>query len=125
MRPVPLEIVCYHSEQAAEEALKGYLLYQNVEPSQTQDLERLCSMCLKFDKAFEGVMEPWERLARYGEPIYPFEMQISNNDMKTAIADADRIMAFVLQRFQLAEEITQNDDEQKEQQENAPGQQLT
>ena len=125
MRPVPLEIVCYHSEQAAEEALKGYLLYQNIEPSQTQDLGRLCSMCLKFDKAFEGLMGPWERLARYGEPIYPFKMQISNNDMKTAIADADRIMAFVLQRLQLAEEITHKDDEQKEQRENAPGQQLT
>jgi HEPN domain-containing protein len=125
MRPVPLEIVCYHSEQAAEEALKGYLLYQNIEPSQTQDLGKLCSMCLKFDKAFEELMGPWERLARYGEPVYPSEMQISDNDMKTAIADADRVMAFVLQRLQLAEEIAQNDDEQKEQQKNAPGQQLT
>lgn len=105
MRPVPLEIVCYHSEQAAEEALKGYLLYQNIEPSQTQDLGRLCSMCLKFDKAFEGLMGPWERLARYCEPIYPFEMQISNNDMKTAIADADRVMAFVLQRLRLPRKL--------------------
>lgn len=82
-------------------------------------------MCLKFDKAFEGLIGPWERLARYGEPVYPSEMQISKNDMKTAIADADRVMAFVFQRLQLTEEIVQDDSEQKDQQENAAGQQLT
>jgi len=39
MLPVPLEIVCYHCEQAAEKALKGYLIYQNVEPPRTHVLK--------------------------------------------------------------------------------------
>ncbi|SPF52644.1 hypothetical protein SBF1_5970006 [Candidatus Desulfosporosinus infrequens] len=31
MRPVPLEIICYHCEQAAEKALKGYLILHDME----------------------------------------------------------------------------------------------
>jgi len=125
MCPVPLEIICYHSEQAAEEAIKGYLIFHNEEPPRTYDLGMLCSMCMDIDKTFNELMEPCGRLARYGKSIYPFEIQISDSDMKTAIADADCVNEFILQRLQLSEEIIQNDDEQKEQQENAVGQQLT
>jgi hypothetical protein len=45
--------------------------------------------------------------------------------MRTAIADADHVMEFVLQRLQLAEEISPDDDGQKDQQEKTAGQQLT
>lgn len=31
MRPVPLEIICYHCEQAAEKMLKGFLVYHDVD----------------------------------------------------------------------------------------------
>jgi HEPN domain-containing protein len=125
MRPVPLEIICYHSEQAAEEAVKGFLIYYNVEPPRTYDLEMLCRMCMDIDNTFDKLIEPCGRLARYGEQIYPLEMQISHNDMRTAIADADHVMEFVLQRLQLAEEISPDDDRQKDQQEKTAGQQLT
>lgn len=125
MHPAPMEIICYHSEQAAEGELKGYLIFYNVEPPRTYELGMLCRMCMDIDKTFDELMGPCGRLARYGETIYPLVMQISDNDMKTAIADADRVMEFVLQSLQLTEEITQDDDKQKDRQENAAGQQLT
>lgn len=80
MHPVPLEIICYHSEQSAEGALKGYLIFHNVELPRTYDLRMICCMCMDIDKTFDKLMEPCGRLARYGEPIYPLQMQISDNE---------------------------------------------
>lgn len=126
MRPVPLEIVCYLCEQAAEKALKGYLVYQNVEPPKTHILKLLCKMCTDIDKSFEEITVQCGNLTLYAvQPRYPFEIEITENDMKQAIFDADRVMEFILQRLQLTEEITQDDNEQKDKQENATGQQLT
>ena len=126
MRPVPLEIICYLCEQAAEKALKGYLVYQNVEPPKTHILKLLCKMCTDIDKSFEEITVQCGNLTLYAvQPRYPFEIEITENDMKKAILDADRVMEFILQRLQLTEEITQDDNGQKGRQENATGQQLT
>lgn len=125
MHPVPLEIVCYHCEQAAEKALKGYLIYQNVEPPRTHILKLLCKMCTDIDETFKEISEQCGNLTLYGvQPRYPFEIDITENDMKKAILDAGQVMEFVLQRIQLTEEITQEDEEEKEQRGNAAGQQL-
>ena len=32
MRPIPIEIICYHCEQAAEKLLKGALIYLQIDP---------------------------------------------------------------------------------------------
>lgn len=42
MRPVPVEIICYHCEQAAEKLLKAVLVAVDVEPPKTHDLIQLC-----------------------------------------------------------------------------------
>ena len=38
MQPVPVEIICYHCEQAAEKLLKAVLVAADVEPPKTHDL---------------------------------------------------------------------------------------
>lgn len=115
MRPVPLEIICYLCEQAAEKALKGYLVYQNVEPPKTHILKLLCKMCTDIDKSFEEITVQCGNLTLYAvQPRYPFEIEITENDMRKAILDADRVMKFILQRLQLTEEITQDDNGQKD-----------
>lgn len=35
MRPIPIEIICYHCEQAAEKLLKGALVRFDIEPPKT------------------------------------------------------------------------------------------
>jgi HEPN domain-containing protein len=102
MRPVPLEIICYHCQQAAEKMLKGYLIYQDKEPPRTHNLEILCGMCMNAEVAFEDLVEPCGRLTLYSvQSRYPYQVQISDSDTKTAIVDADRVMNFVLQKIQL------------------------
>lgn len=38
LHPVPLEVVCFHCQQAAEKSLKAYLVYSGIRPPKTHDL---------------------------------------------------------------------------------------
>ncbi|GHT86967.1 hypothetical protein FACS1894137_13350 [Spirochaetia bacterium] len=44
--PKLLEISCYHCQQTAEKALKGYLFYKDTEPPKKHDLRLLNKLCL-------------------------------------------------------------------------------
>ena len=100
MRPVPLEIICYHCEQAAEKILKGYLIQLDIESSKTQDLRLLCKRCADFDITFDEISQSCARLTAYGvPPRYPFEIEILDSDMHKAIVDADDVMNFTIHKF--------------------------
>lgn len=100
MRPVPMEIICYHCEQAAEKVLKGYLIHQDIEPPRTHDLRLLCKMCAEIDNAFDEISQSCVNLTSYGvQPRYPFEIEILDTDMQTAIVDADHVMDFTVQKL--------------------------
>lgn len=100
MRPVPLEIICYHCEQTAEKVLKGYLIHHDVEPPKTHDLRLLCKMCAEFDKSFNEISQSCVNLTAYGvQTRYPFEIEILDSDMQKAIVDADYVMDFTLQKL--------------------------
>ena len=58
MRPVPVEIICYHCEQAAEKLLKGALIHFDIEPPKTHDLIQLCKLCCNVDGRFEELIDP-------------------------------------------------------------------
>ena len=47
MRPIPIEIICYHCQQSAEKHLKGYLVLHGMNPPKTHDLDELCKLCMK------------------------------------------------------------------------------
>ena len=66
MRPVPLEIICYHCEQAAEKVLKGYLIRNDIEPPRTHDLRLLCKMCANIDDTFDNISQYCVNLTPYG-----------------------------------------------------------
>ena len=100
MNPVPLEIICYHSQQAAEKALKAYLIYKNVEAPRTHNLGLLCNLCMDIDKTFDELIVPCGKLMLYGvQPRYPYELEITEYDARKAVVDADRVMEFILQRI--------------------------
>ncbi|ABY92295.1 HEPN domain-containing protein [Thermoanaerobacter sp. X514] len=46
-------IVCFHSQQAVEKALKAYLVFNNVNPPQVHNLITLLELCINLDKEFE------------------------------------------------------------------------
>lgn len=44
LHPEPLEIICFHCQQAAEKSLKAYLSFIEIRPPKTHDLDELLSL---------------------------------------------------------------------------------
>jgi len=91
--PQPIEIICYHCQQAAEKYLKGYLIYKGVlEPPKIHNLDVLCDMCEVYDISFDAIQKYCETLTLYGvQPRYPHEVLIEESDMHKAIEYAKQI----------------------------------
>ena len=96
--PTPDETICYLCQQSAEKYLKGYIFAQNIEPEKTHDLEELIKVCQKYNTNFSTLLSEAIILKRYAVlPRYPNELEITNEDMKTAIQYAKDIQKFILQ----------------------------
>jgi HEPN domain-containing protein len=95
-RPQPLEIICYHSQQAAEKYIKGYLISHGVlEPPKTHNLNLLMDMCLDYDKRFDEIEQACSTLTRYGvQPRYPRELGVTVNDTLKALEHARQVRDF-------------------------------
>jgi len=49
---VPTDVVCYHSQQCMEKALKAWLVYAEIDFPKTHNLRRLLSLCTKKNEEF-------------------------------------------------------------------------
>jgi HEPN domain-containing protein len=97
MQPVPIEIVCYLCEQAVEKYLKGFLVLNDTVPQKTHNLNSLGVACTEFSKSYEDVADMLSVLTEYAVHIrYPSEIEISNEDMRRALANAKSIEALTL-----------------------------
>ena len=102
MRPVPLEIVCYHCEQAAEKMLKGFLVYHNVDVPKTHDLGQLCELCGNIDSTFEDIIGICLDLSPYAVQVrYPFHIELEEIDMQSALNDCKVVMDFIDKRLEM------------------------
>ena len=63
--PPFLEAAAFHSQQAAEKALKSYLAYQGESIPRTHDLRKLSGRVLAHDKKLESVLQKAVRLTPY------------------------------------------------------------
>lgn len=101
MRPVPVEIICYHCQQAAEKFLKGYLAFQGEPVRKTHDLVLLNKLCEAFDPAFEQIENQCIDLTDYGVNVrYPFPIEVDEPDALAALENARHIGVFVVQACQ-------------------------
>jgi HEPN domain-containing protein len=97
MHPVPIEIICYHCQQSAEEYLKGYLVLHGVNPPKIHDLDELCKLCMQWSDTFEEIADQCSDLTVYGvQPRYPMELTLEKSDMQQALSSAKAIRSFVL-----------------------------
>lgn len=97
MRPQPVEIICYHCQQAAEKFLKGFLALQGEEIKRTHDLIQLNKSCQTYDEDFAKIEEACLLLTDYGVNVrYPFPMDINETDMKMALKNVEAIKMVVL-----------------------------
>ncbi|RMG24399.1 MAG: HEPN domain-containing protein [Methanobacteriota archaeon] len=104
MQPIPVEVICYHCQQAAEKYLKGFLALQGEEIKKTHDLIILNQECCKYDEDFAEIKEDCLMLTDYGVNIrYPFPMDVNEADMKMALKSAHKIKNFILARAKITE----------------------
>ena len=97
MRPIPLEVICYHCQQGAEKYLKGFLAFNNEKITKIHDLLILNKKCCQYESSFYDIEEECLRLTDYGVNIrYPSHFEITGKDMELAIKDARKIQSFVM-----------------------------
>lgn len=95
------DVAVYHSQQAAEKALKGYLALHGQPFQRTHDLVQLMHLCRTLDATFQQLLPAAEALAPYAiEPRYPGEEHSDPTvrEMEDARRDAQLVVDFVLQR---------------------------
>ena len=97
MRPVPVEIICYHCQQSAEKYLKGYLVLHEMNPPKTHDLNQLQKLCANISDSFSDIADYCSDLTAYGvQPRYPMQLILEERDMQEAIISAKAIRDFIL-----------------------------
>jgi HEPN domain-containing protein len=95
--PKQIEIACYLSQQCAEKALKGYLLFKDTEPPRTHNLVELCQICMNHDNIFSEILNTCADLTPYGVAVrYPNALAVDEIITKSAIDNAQCILDFSL-----------------------------
>ena len=109
MYPVPLEIICYHCEQAAEKSLKGILTAFHIEPPKTHDLVQLCKLCGERDGRFADLADACLDLTPYGVQVrYPSALERDEGVVACALRECRKFCAFAQQIFHgIAEDCVQ------------------
>ena len=97
MKPLPIEIICYHCQQSAEKYLKGYLVFCWMTPPRMHDLDELCKLCLKYSNNFKNIADQCSDLTAYGvQPRYPMELILDKEDIQQALDSAKAVKDFVV-----------------------------
>lgn len=91
----------YHCQQAAEKALKAYLVFKNHKTIKTHDLVKLIVKCSQFDKSFEKLYDNAEHLNPFATKFrYPTEFDIPDyQDTKNSIKRTEKIVNFILKKI--------------------------
>lgn len=100
MRPLPLEIICYHSQQAVEKLLKGLLTAKNISFDKKHDLTYLYDLLDSGNSTITKEFECCARLTPYGVAVrYPGGTQITEAETKQAISDMKVVSLWVKKEF--------------------------
>ena len=91
----------YHCQQAAEKALKAYLVFKKQEVVKVHDLVKLVMLCCRLDKDFDRLYDGAEWLNPFVTRFrYPTEFEIPDyEDTKVAVDKAQRIVDFVIKKI--------------------------
>lgn len=94
--PKPLEIICYHCQQASEKMLKALVLAFDGELQKTHDLGLLTEQLSDFVAISEDVLNAADSLTPYGVKIrYPQELNIEETHVSKALSDMKLVYGFV------------------------------
>lgn len=92
MQPAPLEIICYHCQQAAEKFLKSVIVSYGAEVEKTHDLTKLLDALKEFIDVPEQFLDSAEILTLFGvRARYPLAIDVDESQTKNAIFQAEKI----------------------------------
>ena len=96
--PSLLDIAMYHCQQAAEKALKGFLVYWDQEVARTHDIGLLLKHAMKIELVFDTWKDAADRLTPLATMYrYPASGdEPSREDFQEAVDDAETIVRQVL-----------------------------
>ena len=98
--PTPDEFICNQCQQSVEKYLKAFLFFNNVEPPKIHNLLDLLTMCSNIQADFSKYVKQCGFLTEFAVmPRYPNELQICDDDVKSAIRFAEDIKNFVLSKL--------------------------
>jgi HEPN domain-containing protein len=96
MKPVPLEIICYHCQQSAEKYLKAFMAFKSMDIIKTHDLTALYKVIVDMDTSFEILKNECIDLTDFSVSTrYPYKLELDIKDAKKAIKDAENIQTFI------------------------------
>ena len=99
--PIPVEIVCYHCQQSAEKALKGYLIFLDIKPSRTHNIENLIQSVEEKDPDIMKLGKLAVLLSSYAVSTrYPHSLDLTVKDAKDAIDAANQIKEYCVTKIQ-------------------------
>jgi HEPN domain-containing protein len=93
---VGLAAACFHSQQAAEKALKAWLIAHDLRPDKTHKLEKLLTQCAQVESSFRELFPDAKPLTKHAvEDRYDADFWPSMDQARTALERARRIYNFV------------------------------
>ncbi|MBP5450875.1 MAG: HEPN domain-containing protein [Treponema sp.] len=95
MHPAPLEIICFHCQQAAEKYLKAIIIHFDGKPDKTHDLSTLLDYIDGYVQIEDEFYRQVTTLTQFGVSVrYPNEIAIDEAMTKVAIASAEKVKQF-------------------------------
>ena len=93
-----LDVAVYHCQQAAEKAIKGFLVFHDQPFEKTHDLEVLITLALRYDARFSEWLEAAVRLTPYATEFrYPSDLlEPDPDEFEQAMEAASGLYDFVL-----------------------------
>ncbi|MCP4591360.1 MAG: HEPN domain-containing protein, partial [bacterium] len=93
-----LDVAIYHCQQAAEKAVKAFLIFHDQRISRTHDVQFLVTAAGSLNDGFSAWSEAAERLTPYATAFrYPDElMEPERAEFEEALSAADSFCGFVL-----------------------------
>ena len=90
--PAPLEIICYHCQQAAEKYIKAVIIFLGEEPEKTHDLSKLFNVIRKYIDIPIEFRQFAIQLTQFGvQTRYPQAIELDEDTTKNAISQAEQV----------------------------------
>jgi HEPN domain-containing protein len=93
-----LDVAVYHCQQAAEKAIKGFLVFHDQPFEKTHDVEVLITLALRYDATFSECLEAAVILTPYATEFrYPSDLlEPDPDEFEQAMETASGLYDFVL-----------------------------